>query len=380
MKQNNRILLIGTTAECVYNFRKDLILTLVAKGYEVYAFTTDNIPSELEKISALGATPVSYVFNRGGLNPLDEIKNTIILYKKIKKINPHLVLSYFAKPAIFGTIAAKMAKVPRIFAMLEGLGYTFTEQPEGLSTKTKFIKQSQIALFKLSLPLADGVIFLNPDDPKDLLYQNNIQVKEVHILGGIGINLNSYSYSSKSLEENITFIFVGRLLKEKGIKEFIDAAKIVKFQYPSAKFVVLGAIDDSNLGSLTAADVKGLVESNLIIYPGRVDNVVEWLENSDVFVLPSYYREGIPKSTQEAMAIGRPVITTDVPGCRETVIDGVNGFIVPKWNPQALAEKMIYFIENPEKINEMGDESYKIAQDKFDSYKVNDRLLKILGL
>ena len=380
MKQNNRILLIGTTAECVYNFRKDLILALVAKGYRVYAFTTDNIPSELEKISALGATPVSYVFNRGGLNPLDEIKNTIILYKKIKKINPHLVLSYFAKPAIFGTIAAKMAKVPKIFAMLEGLGYTFTEQPEGLSTKTKIIRKSQIALFKIAFPLADGVIFLNPDDPKDLLYQNNIQAKGIYILGGIGINLNSYSYSSKSLEENINFIFVGRLLKEKGIKEFIDAAKIVKFQYPSARFIVLGAIDDSNLGSLTAADVKGLVESNLIIYPGRVDNVVEWLENSDVFVLPSYYREGIPKSTQEAMAIGRAVITTDVPGCRETVIDGVNGFIVPKWNPQALAEKMIYFIENPEKISEMGDESYKIAQDKFDSYKVNDRLLKILGL
>ena len=379
MKQNNRILLIGTTAECVYNFRKDLILTLVAKGYKVYAFTTDYIPSELEKISALGATPVPYIFSRGGLNPLNEIKNTIILYQKIKKINPYLVLSYFAKPAIFGTLAAKMAKVPRIFAMLEGLGYTFTEQPEGLSTKTKIIRKSQIALFKLALPLADGVIFLNPDDPKDLLYQNNIQVKDVHILGGIGINLNSYSYSSKSLEENITFIFVGRLLKEKGIKEFINAAKIVKYQYPNTRVVVLGAIDDSNLGSLTAADVKGLVESNLIIYPGRVDNVNKWLEDSDVFVLPSY-REGIPKSTQEAMAIGRAVITTDVPGCRETVIDGVNGFIVPKWNPQALAEKMIYFIENPEKISEMGYESYKIAQDKFDSYKVNDRLLKILGL
>lgn len=192
MKQNNKILLIGTTAECVYNFRKDLILALVAKGYEVYAFTTDYIPSELEKISALGAIPIHYKFNRGGLNPLEEIKNTIILYQKIKKINPYLVLSYFAKPTIFGTIAAKMAKVPRIFAMLEGLGYTFTEQPEGLSTKTKFIKQSQVALFKLSLPLADGVIFLNHDDPKDLLENNKIRVNEIHILGGIGINLELF--------------------------------------------------------------------------------------------------------------------------------------------------------------------------------------------
>ena len=379
MKQNNRILLIGTTAECVYNFRKDLILTLVAKGYEVYAFTTDYIPSELEKISALGATPVPYVFSRGGLNPLNEFKNTIILYQKIKKINPYLVLSYFAKPVIFGTLAAKMAKVPKIFAMLEGLGYTFTEQPEGLSTKTKFIKQSQIALFKLSLPLADGVIFLNPDDPKDLLAKNNIEVKKVHLLGGIGINLADYPFSTKQLNNNITFIFVGRLLKEKGINDYVNAAKIVKNKYPNTKFVVLGATDNSNFGSLTQKDIDSLVQTNLIVYPGRVDNVNKWLEDSDVFVLPSY-REGIPKSTQEAMAIGRAVITTDVPGCRETVIDGVNGFIVPKWNPQALAEKMIYFIENPEKISEMGYESYKIAQDKFDSYKVNDRLLKILGL
>lgn len=379
MKQNNRILLIGTTAECVYNFRKDLILTLVAKGYEVYAFTTDYIPSELEKISALGATPVPYVFSRGGLNPLNEFKNTIILYQKIKKINPYLVLSYFAKPAIFGTLAAKMAKVPRIFAMLEGLGYTFTDQPEGLSTKTKIIRKSQIALFKLALPLADGVIFLNPDDPKDLLAKNNIEVKKVHLLGGIGINLADYPFSTKHMNDNITFIFVGRLLKEKGINDYVNAAKIVKNKYPNTKFVVLGAADNSNFGSLTQKDIDSLVQTNLIVYPGRVDNVNKWLEDSDVFVLPSY-REGIPKSTQEAMAIGRAVITTDVPGCRETVIDGVNGFLVPKWNPQALAEKMIYFIENPEKISEMGYESYKIAQDKFDSYKVNDRLLKILGL
>ena len=379
MKQNNRILLIGTTAECVYNFRKDLILTLVAKGYEVYAFTTDYIPSELEKISALGATPVPYVFSRGGLNPLNEFKNTIILYQKIKKINPHLVLNYFAKPAIFGTLAAKMAKVPRIFAMLEGLGYTFTEQPEGLSTKTKFIKQSQIALFKLSLPLADGVIFLNPDDPKDLLAKNNIEVKKVHLLGGIGINLADYPFSTKQLNNNITFIFVGRLLKEKGINDYVNAAKIVKNKYPNTKFVVLGAADNSNFGSLTQKDIDSLVQTNLIVYPGRVDNVNKWIEESDVFVLPSY-REGVPKSTQEAMAIGRAVITTDVPGCRETVINGVNGFLVPKWNPQALAEKMIYFIENPEKISEMGEESYKIAEKKFDSCKVNENMINILGL
>lgn len=379
MKQNNKIILIGTTAECVYNFRKDLIIALVAKGYEIYAFTTDNISSELDKISALGAIPIYYKFSRGGLNPLIEISNTISLYKQIKEISPYLVLSYFAKPTIFGTIAAKMARVPKIFAMLEGLGYTFTEQPEGISMKTKIIRESQISLFKVSLPLADGVIFLNPDDPKDLLEKNGIKAKKVHILGGIGIDLNNYPYSPKSLEDNVTFIFVGRLLKEKGINEFINAAKIVKNEYPTTKFVVLGAIDNSNLGSLSNDDIEKLKKNHLIIYPGRLDNVVEWIQKSDIFVLPSY-REGLPKSTQEAMAIGRAVITTDVPGCRETVVDGVNGFLVPKWNAPALAEKMIYFIKNPKKITEMGNESYKIAHEKFDSHKVNKCLLDILEL
>lgn len=131
---------------------------------------------------------------------------------------------------------------------------------------------------------------------------------------------------------------------------------------------------------MTKFQLDELIQSNIIEYPGRVNNVSEWLANSHVFVLPSYYREGVPRSTQEAMAVGRAVITTDVPGCRETVIDGKNGFIVPKWNPQALAEKMVHFIENPEQIQAMGEESYKIAQEKFDARKVNERLLKILGV
>ena len=154
----------------------------------------------------------------------------------------------------------------------------------------------------------------------------------------------------------------------------------MKLKYPDTKFTVLGSIDSSNLGGLTQIELDQLIASKIIDYPGYVTNVPEWIAQSHVFVLPSYYREGVPRSTQEAMAIGRPIITTDVPGCRETVIDGRNGFLVEKWNPDALAKKMIYFIENPEKIEEMGLESYKIAQEKYDANKVNKRLLKILGV
>ena len=375
-----KIVIIGTVASSFYGFRSELIKTLRAKQHTVYAFTSEYSQDDLKRIEELGAIPVTYQLNRGGLNPLADITATYALSKKIKSIAPDLVFSYFAKPVIFGTLAAKLAKVPKIVGMLEGLGYTFTDQPEGLNKKTKLIKSAQVLLYKLALPQLDKLIFLNPDDPKDLLERYSINVKQVEVLGGIGLNLNEYAYQPiDNIKRPIKFLFIGRLLKEKGIHEFIAAVRQVKQRYPDAQFTVLGAIDSSNPGALQQSELDKLVSLNIINYPGQVDNVQKWIADSHVFVLPSY-REGVPRSTQEAMAIGRAVITTDVPGCRETVIDGVNGFLVEKWNPQALAEKMIYFIEHPEEIKKMGYESYRIAQEKFDADKVNKRLINMLGL
>lgn len=375
-----RIIIIGTVSSYLYSFRKDLIASLIEQGHTVYAFITDNEEKSINDIRRLGALPVVYKFSRGGLNPIIDISNTFSLYKEIKTINPDIVMSYSAKPVIFGSLAAKAAKIKKVIGMIEGLGYAFTDQPKGLTYKTKIIKQVQVLLYKASLPITDSLIFLNPDDPKDLLSLNNIKVKDFHILGAIGLNLNEYPrIPIPSNIKNKSFLFIGRLLKEKGIYEYIQAAKIVKQRYPDTKFVVLGSIDNSNLGALSQDQLSMLIADGIIDYPGQVDNVVDWIADSDVFVLPSY-REGVPRSTQEAMAIGRAVITTDVPGCRETVVDGVNGFLVEKWNPEALSEKMIYFIENPEQIAIMGQESYKIAQEKFDAEKVNQRLLKMIGI
>lgn len=378
--KNNKIILIGTVASSFYGFRADLIRAMREKQYTVYAFTSEYSDADLKKIESLGAIPVTYELNRGGLNPLADIVATYKLSKKIREIKPDLVFSYFSKPVIFGTIAAKLAKVPKVIGMLEGLGYTFTEQPEGLSKKTQLIKKIQVLLYKCALPQLDQLIFLNPDDPLDLIDQHAINVKKVEVLGGIGLNLKDYPYQPvPNIQQPINFLFIGRLLKEKGIHDFLAAAKLVKEKYPETQFTVLGAIDPHNLGALKQSELDELIASNIIHYPGHVNNVKDWIANSHVFVLPSY-REGVPRSTQEAMAIGRAVITTDVPGCRETMQNGVNGFLVPKWNPDVLAEKMIYFIEQPEQIEKMGIESYKIAQEKFDADKVNQRLLNILGL
>lgn len=375
-----KIVFISTVASSIYGFRQPLIAELQKQEHQIYAFVSEYTQAELDKIQSMGVTVIPYPLNRGGLNPFSDIVATYKLTQKIKQIKPDLVFSYFSKPVIFGTLAAKIAKVPKIFAMLEGLGYTFTEQPEGLSSKTKLIRQTQILLYRLSLPLADKLLFLNPDDPKDLLEKYKIQVKKMEILGGIGLNLADYPYQPivKPIGQ-IRFLFIGRLLKEKGIHEFIQAVKIVKAQYPNTVFTVLGSIDKINLGALSQQELDNYIQSGLIEYPGHVSDVNEWIAKCHVFVLPSY-REGVPRSTQEVMAIGRAVITTDVPGCRETVIDGVNGFIVPVWNSEKLAEKMIYFIENPEQVVAMGNESYRIAQEKFDVNQVNRRLIQILEI
>ena len=377
-----KLIMIGTTAACFYGFRADLIRELVKKNVKIYAFTIDNQTSELKKIEQLGAIPVVYSLNRGSLNPLSDLYATYKLSQQIKELKPDLVFSYFTKPVIYGSLAAKISKVKKITAMLEGLGSPFTIHPHGQSLKIKIIRFIQVSLYRIVFPFIDKIIFLNKDDPIDLIKNNKIKHKANSsvVLGPIGLNLEDYSYTPWETSNEISFIFIARLLAEKGIFEYVEAAKIIKKKYPHIIFRVIGGLDLENPYGLNQNQLDELIESKTIEYSGFVTNVDDYIKKSAVFVLPSYYREGVPRSTQEAMAIGRPVITTDVPGCRDTVIDGVNGFLVPKWNPQALAEKMIYFIENPEQIRIMGDESSKIAVEKFDANKVNQRLLEILEI
>ncbi|MGN7787924.1 glycosyltransferase family 4 protein [Niabella sp. 22666] len=370
------IAIISNTASALLNFRKELILYLQERDIVVYALATDFDKKSKENLKLLGAIPVDYQLSRGGLNPLSDLANVFSLVRIIKKINPDVVLSTFAKPVIFGTIAAWGAGVKRIVAMLEGLGYFFTDQPEGITSKTRIIKGIQVLLYRLSLPLADKVIFLNNDDHRDLLQTHKIKVKSCEILGPIGLSLKEFSYIQPKIDP-VSFIFVGRLLKEKGIHDYLKAAEIIKKQYSEVVFYVIGGLDNENPGSLSGDELNYYITNNIIQYPGHVKDVATWIANSSVFVLPSY-REGFPRSTQEAMALGRAIITTDVPGCRATVVDGKNGFLIPKWNVNKLVEAMSYFIENSDSIVKMGLESFRIASEEYDSNLINEKLRKLI--
>lgn len=373
-----KVALLGTLVSSVMNFRLELIKQLVAEKNEVFVFCVDYDESSRMKIREMGGIPVSYSLSRSGINPIRDFLDTWKLVSQLKEISPDIVFSYFVKPVIFGTIAAWLAGVKRRIGMLEGLGYVFTDLPTGLSRKQKLLRKIQIYLYRVALPLLDKLIFLNHDDPVDLLKKNLIKVKSVNVLGGIGVDLKKYAFNERNIESHITFIFVGRLLAEKGIKEYIAAAEAVKIRCPAVRFVVLGGLDEENPGGLSRVELERLTAAGIVEYPGHVTSVKEWLVDSSVFVLPSYYREGVPCSTQEAMAVGRAVITTDMPGCRETVIDGVNGYLVQRWDSTDLAEKMLRFVENPELINKMGFESRCIAEKRFDALEVNARLIEMI--
>lgn len=373
----SKIVFIGNTAATLLNFRKELICELVGKGHKVYCLVSDYSKNSKALIIELGAIPIDSDLNSKGINPLADIKATFKLSGILKNIEPDIVFSYFVKPVIFGTLAAKIANVPRIIGMIEGLGNAFTSYSKGLSLKAKIIQSIQILLYKYTLPLLDTVIFLNPDDPNDLLNKFNIKVSNIVILGGIGVDLSKFRYSPVPPNQPISFIFVARLLREKGVFEYLEAASEIKEKYPDTEFYILGGFDEDNPFGLRQSELNKYLQSEIVNYPGYVEDVVQYLERSSIFVLPSY-REGLPRSIQEAMSIGRPIITTDVPGCRETVEDGINGYLIPPFNKHALADRMIKFIEQPELINKMGRESRRIAELKFDVNEVNDKLINIL--
>lgn len=358
-------------------FRRAFIQYLVNQGHTVYAFALDYSPEAKAAVVALGAIPVDYTLSKTGVNPFRDLKDTLALAKKLKAVQPDVVFSFFVKPSIYGTLAAKLAGVPRRIAMLEGLGYIHTPNQSGFSLKKRLLQLVHGCLCTIGYAFADKVLFLNPDDPDDLARKSLVNRRKFQVLGPIGLNLNAYPYKSLTTFEPIRFIFIARLLAEKGIFEYLEAARLVKKSYPNAEFVVLGGLDPENPAALSSAQLDEVIKENIIIYPGHVSNVSEWIANAHVFVLPSY-REGVPRSTQEAMAIGRAVITTDVPGCRETVNDGVNGFLIPPFDSSSLADKMLYLIENPEEIQRMGNESYHIAKECFDVHKINPILADIL--
>ncbi|MBN7777460.1 glycosyltransferase family 4 protein [Nitratireductor aquimarinus] len=357
------------------NFRGPLIEDLVARGHKVFALVPDIDASACEAILALGAKPVEIALSRTGTNPVKDLGSVICLRQKLAEIRPDVTLGYAAKPAIYGMLASWILGIPARFAMIEGLGYVFIAR-SGERNSKRVLRSIVSTLFRLALRRADKVFFLNQDDAADFLSMGLVRSDQPIIIGGIGVDLATWS-AAEPMSKPITFTFVGRLLRDKGVLDFVSAARLVKGSTPDARFVVVGGVDD-NPESIGELDVESWVAEGIVEWPGHVP-VRPWLEQTSVFVLPSY-REGVPRSTQEAMAMARAVITTDAVGCRDTVIDGRNGFLVPVSSPNALAAAMQRFIDTPELIASMGAESRAMAEERYDVRKINAVIINGMGL
>lgn len=368
------IAIISSQAFSLVNFRGNFIVDLVTLNYNVYALAPDYTNELKQQIASLGAVPVDFRLDRTGIRPARDLLDAARLVFLLRRLKPDITLTYFIKPVIFGTVAAWLAGVPRRIAMIEGLGYVFTLTGNELSSERKILRYIISILYRGALSHANDVIFLNPDDIAYFVTRNLVKSEKVHQLDGIGVDLDIW-LPKPVVSSPVTFLLAGRLLREKGIVEYAQAAAIVKRLVPSVRCILLGALD-ANPGSLEPKQLEQLIEAGGLEWPGHVD-VKPWLAQASVYVLPSY-REGLPRSTQEAMAMGRAVITTDVPGCRETVVDGVNGFLVPVRDSESLAEAMLKFARNKELIETMGRQSRRIALERFDVKLINPKLLHIV--
>lgn len=373
-----KILIVAGLSGSLTGFRKPLLVALLNKGIEVHTaapglLKKQNVALELQK---LGIHIHDISLSRTGLNPMQDFKSLFELYKLAQKIKPDAVLGYTIKPVIYGTLSAWLARVPKRFALITGLGYAFQESTD---SKRSIVKKIAHGLYKLALSKSHTTFFQNPDD-EQLFKKLGILKGNANtvVVNGSGVGLEDYPLTPLPEREPLRFLFIGRLLGDKGVREYAEAAQLVKRQYPDAEFDLVGRID-INPNAIKQEELDRWIADGRLDYFGQLKDVKPRIAACSVYVLPSY-REGTPRSVLEAMSMGRAIITTDAPGCRETVVNGVNGYLIPVKNSKALSEAMIKLIEKPALITSMAVESRRIAEEKYDVNIVNEQMIKGMGI
>ncbi len=367
---SKKFLLISPKNRPTYNFRGDLLKEIIAKGYEVVATGPDR--ENEDEIKALGVRLEVVPLSRNGTSIVSDIRYYSALKKLIKKEKPTATLGYTVKPSIYGALAAKACKVPSVSSMIAGLGYTFTSK----SFKARVLHRIVSFLYKRALKKADNVFFQNPDDMKQFVDDGLVKAEKCTVVGGSGVNMQKFS--PMPLPDGICFFMLARVMYCKGALEYLQAAELIKKKYPNVRFMLLGAVEKIQ-DSVPLETVQSYVDKGVIEYFGETKDVRPYFSQCSVYVLPSY-REGTPRTVLEAMSMGRAVITTNVAGCRQTVKDGYNGFLVPVKDVDALASSMERFILKPELIAEMGQNGIKYCADNFEVSIVNKKMIDTMGI
>lgn len=384
-----KVFVIGGLARSLINFRGPFLKAMLSRGHSVFTAAGGTTPEVESQLKDMGIEHHDIPMEHAGLNPINDMKVVIYLTKNLRIVKPDLTLNYTIKPVIYGSFAALLSGVPRIFSMITGLGYLYTDT----SYRRRFLARICSSLYRLNLRNNAAVFFQNPDDEVFFSERNIInRRKKTVILNGSGVDL--IHYSPAPIPKEPSFLLIARLLGDKGIREYTAAARLVKAKYPDVIFRLVGGTDP-NPACIPDSEIQEWVKEGVIEYLGHLEDVRTAIAKSSVYVLPSYYREGTPRTVLEAMAMGRPIITTDAPGCRETIkrknghgsmkngkgiIKGENGFLIPVKDPARLAKAMEQFIKQPKMIHRMGNRSIEIATERYDVHKVNDIILRTMGL
>lgn len=354
-----KILFNNNVLSGLLSFREDVIMHFIDLGHEVVLVTPLTEDEQLLKRIPSKAKHLQIGMERDSMNPIHDIKYFFRLIKLFRKEKPDYVFNYTIKPNIYGSLACRLTGIPST-AMLAGLGYTFSHK--GIAAKVGR------TLYRFALRFPQHVLFLN---------RGNVEVaKRVHLCksdkiiwleGGEGVNLTKYGFHDNSSQE-IKFLFIARLIKEKGYYEYVSAAREIKKQYPNVHFLVAGGLSPTSPGHVTKQELDNDIQSGAIEYLGNVSDMPALYAQPGIcVVIPSYYSEGLNRSLMEACSAGKPIITTDMPGCRETVVDGKNGFLVYPKDVKSLTNAINkYLTLSEDERNSMSLASRKLAEDKFD--------------
>lgn len=365
--------MLGGYAPSLIDLRGPLLRALVARGIDVTACAPHAEPEIVSALAELGVSYHHVPLDRTSLRPDRDLRLLHSLHRLCRELRPELLFGYTIKPVIYGSLAAHLAGVPRVCSMIEGLGFAFIER-DGI--RQKLVNRIARQLYRRALARNERVFFLNPDD-RDLFVELGLlpDAGRSVLLSGPGIDLDRFAPLPPAKAPH--FLMLSRLIVAKGVREYAEAARRLRETAPEARCRIAGFID-AGPDAIAQAEVDAWQRSGDVEFLGNLTDVRPALADCAVYVLPSY-REGLPRSTLEAMAMGRPVITTDVPGCRETVVDGVNGFLVPPRDPAALAAAMRRFVDEPALVTPMGQAGRRMAEDKYGIETVNRALLEALG-
>ena len=360
-----KVVLLCVSSQGVINFRSALIKSLQANDYQVSVVAFDN--EYEEEILKLGVDFYCINDKNRSVNPF-KIFSLKGKYKKLlRKISPDVVFTFMLKPNVFGVLAAKSLGIKRIYSMVEGAGDVFIQN----TFKWKCIRFAVCKFYKRAFRFSKKVFFLNNDDKAEFLERKLLKETQCEIVHGIGVDLQKFSF--KPLKKNKNFLMVARMLKTKGVFEYCKCARLVKEKYPDATFYYLGGE-----GNVKLCDIQEYLDDGSVVYLGTTKDVRPHLENCLLLLLSSY-REGMPMSIMEAEALGRAVITSNGVGCKDTVIDGYNGFLIEQKEYAMMAEKCIWAIEHFEKVEEMGKNARRFAEENFDSIKINQMIMECIA-